>query len=148
MAIIHESLSIPSRNIYVVSTLSYPSDVTHNCIWPNRKPSGPREDHCPQSCPLSKFQPIYPVRSQRFWRITDSHIFSFLMTKIDERLSRLFNLILSVYKRYTRQCSGSLLLFFTKNPLIIKNIRLFLMNASNRHLTPLIPFTFSTPTPR
>ena len=75
MAIIHESLSIPSRNIYVVSTQSYPSNVTHNCIWPAREPSGFQEDHYPQSRPSSYFQSTHPVKTQRSWRITDTTFF-------------------------------------------------------------------------
>ena len=61
VAIVCGSLSIPSRNIYVVSTQSYLSDAILDCAWATREPSGSRENHWLQSlrttwdhsCPFS-----------------------------------------------------------------------------------------------
>ena len=65
VTIAYESLSIPFRNTYAVSTQSYPSDVTHNYIWPAREPSGFQEDHYPQNHPSSYFQSTHPVKTQK-----------------------------------------------------------------------------------
>ena len=74
VAIICESLSTSLRSNYAASTQSHPSDVTHNYIWPARESSGFQEDHYPQNHHSSYFQSTHPVKTQRPWRITDTHL--------------------------------------------------------------------------